>query len=229
MPTHVSSSAEAASLTPETPSRRARVAVAAGVALWAILVGAGVTQVFVFQSTPGTQDAAPSVWPTASRLERADGLNMLVMFVHPRCTCTRASLSELNAIMNMRGADTVATVVFLQPDGVSSDWTRTDTWETAGRIARTSRVVDRMGTEARRFGAHTSGHVVVYDRGGRRLFAGGITDGRGQAGDNVGRQSVLALLDSTTRLDHGHAVFGCALHDRVPRRARETSTGNPTS
>ena len=198
MQTHLSSPPEAVSLTSEALSRRARVAVAAGVAMWAILVGVGVTQVFVFQSMPGTQDVAPDVWPTASRLERADGLNMLVMFVHPRCTCTRASLSELNAIMKTRGDDTVATIVFLQPDGVSSDWTYTDTWEAAGRIAHTSRVVDRMGMEARRFGARTSGHVVLYNRSGRRLFAGGITDARGHAGDNVGRQSVLALLDSTT-------------------------------
>jgi len=46
----------------------------------------------------------------------------------------------------------------------------------------------------------------------------------------VGRQSVLALLDSNTPQDHGHAVFGCALHDRGAERALQTrATGNPAS
>ena len=67
--------------------------------------------------------------------------------------------------------------------------------------------------EARLFEARTSGHVVLYDAGGRLLFSGGITRARGHVGDNYGRQQVSSLLrNHTVRVADG-PVFGCPLED----------------
>ncbi len=108
-------------------------------------------------------------------------------------------------------ADTAATppsveVVFVGNTGDGRSW------DLAGRVQNTERLIDERGVEARRFGAMTSGYVVVYDAGGHLAFSGGITGSRGHVGDNVGRRQVLAVLhgDSTQPT---HAVFGCALHD----------------
>jgi hypothetical protein len=105
------------------------------------------------------------------------------------------------------------TVIFLHPPGVGTDWGQTDTWDAAGRIPGVSRVVDRDGTEAARFGARTSGHVVLYDSNDRLLFAGGITESRGHAGDNMGRREVERALATEPALFTRHEVFGCAFED----------------
>ena len=54
--------------------------------------------------------------------------------------------------------------------------------------------MDKEGSDAAALGATTSGQVMVYAVGGKLLFGGGITDGRGHEGDNAGSEAVLALL-----------------------------------
>ena len=72
-------------------------------------------------------------------------------------------------------------------------------------------VRDDEGLEAERFGASTSGQTVVYDSEGELLFTGGITGARGHAGDNLGRESVLELLNRGKAERSWTSVFGCRL------------------
>ena len=67
----------------------------AGIALWAIAVGVGVREIYAYSTEPGRQATAPGSWPEASQLRAPDGRPAIVMFVHPECPCTRASLAEL--------------------------------------------------------------------------------------------------------------------------------------
>jgi hypothetical protein len=156
----------------------------------------------------GPQGTAPAHFPASSTIAPTPGASTLVLFVHPKCPCSRATLSELNAVMNAPTPRVSAFVVFIRPNGVEPGWERTDTWNRAGEIPHTARIVDVDGAEARRFGALTSGQVVVYDPRGNLEFSGGITDSRGHAGDNVGRRAVLAALGGSAS-DRTHAVFGC--------------------
>jgi hypothetical protein len=189
--------------------------VAGGVFVWALLLLLGIKWVSDFERVPGALEAAPPTWPHESALSPQVGSSTLLMFVHPKCPCSRASLSELDAIMNSDPERTKAFVVFLRPKGAAADWERTDTWETAGTIPHTTRVVDRDGVEAGRFGAVTSGQVVLYDPLGHLEFSGGITESRGHVGKNVGRQTVLDLLTRAPTDRHEHAVFGCPLVETI--------------
>ena len=184
---------------------------------WAFAVGAGIERVWRYESTPGATAIGPQVWPVASRIEHRQGEPTLVMFVHPRCPCSRASLTELREIMARTGGHLHAHVLFLRPQGTDDVWERTPTWKAAQNIAGVTVSVDRDGAEAARFGATTSGHTVLYGPQGQLLFAGGITAARGHEGDNAGRQSLLALLKHKTA-DSAHQVYGCTLSDRVPQR-----------
>ena len=69
------------------------------------------------------------------------------------------------------------------------------------------------GVEARRFHGETSGHVVLYDPQGQRLFDGGITASRGHAGDSPGLGALLALLHKQTSRQWHTAIFGCRIRD----------------
>ena len=57
----------------------------------------------------------------------------------------------------------------------------------------------------------TSGQTLLYDEDGRLAFSGGITGARAHAGDNLGRQSLVALLNREPAKRSATNVFGCPL------------------
>ncbi|HTC21602.1 MAG TPA: hypothetical protein VK859_12185, partial [bacterium] len=85
----------------------------------------------------------------------------------------------------------------------------------ARRIPDTRVVIDLDGSEAARFGARTSGQVVLYDEGGRLLFNGGITEGRGHIGDNAGLQRIVSLVKTGRADKNDSLVFGCPLNAKA--------------
>jgi len=175
--------------------------------VWLGLIAAGGYELFVFETTAGAAGLGTSRWPDAVTLTRAPVGLTVVLFAHPGCACTRASLAELESSLADAPVRPRVIVAFVGP----TDPTASAAWQAAGRIAGAARV--RLGAaEARRFGARTSGHVAIYDETGALRFAGGVTGSRGHVGANVGRQAVRAALRGAPGLA-SHAVFGCALED----------------
>lgn len=180
-----------------------RVVLAAG--LWLALLGAIGYHSYAFETAPGAASPAPEHWPAGSAFAPARDRATLVMFAHPECPCTAASLAELTEIIAALAAPPRVIVAFTG----DRDPTTSTNWQAAGRIPGALRVHD-AGGEARLFGARTSGHVAVYDAGGTRRFTGGVTGSRGHVGDNIGRHAVLAALRGQPGETH-HLVFGCSL------------------
>jgi hypothetical protein len=196
---------------------RARIPIALGVLAWVAGIAWGLQKILDYSSTPGAAAEAPANWPGSALVSPQAGHVTLVMFIHPQCSCTRASLEELRTIVDSKRGAVSAWVVVLQPAGMSDEWAHSDTWETARAMPGINVVTDAKGAEADRFGVLTSGHTVVYDAAGRLLFTGGITAARGHVGDNAGRDRVVRLIE-TGHADAGtHEVYGCGLHDPQPR------------
>jgi hypothetical protein len=183
---------------------------AAVVSLWSIAVASGAYWLMAYQAVPGAHGRSPSDWPPDSTLRPASVRFTLLMFVHPHCPCSRASLTELNWIRTRAEQKLEPVVVFVVPPGACRSWGQSPLWhETVGcGVAVT---LDAGGREAGRFGARTSGQVLLYDASGRLIFAGGITDGRGHAGDNAGRRAVLECLCGENVGQLETPVFGCPL------------------
>ena len=187
---------------------------------YAGLIGLPVAALFVgsaallrFDHTPGPQQIAPAVWPMASRIERAAGRPGLLLFAHPLCGCTRATLEELAqlAARAMPGQSAPAiTVLFFRP-APSSGWEAPATWQQAASIAHSRVLWDDGGREARRFGARTSGLVLLYGADGKLLFRGGVTASRGHSGDNYGIRDLATALASGRAVREVRPVFGCGL------------------
>ena len=190
---------------------RASLLLCACVFLWMIGIGYGVNLLRAYESAPGAMGLTPMVWPKESRILRDPDRSSLLMLVHPQCSCTRASLDELRGIMSLSHGAVRAWVLVIKPAGADEHWERSATGAQAQAIPDVTVLPDDKGLEAARFGALTSGHVVLYDHGGRLLFSGGITGARGHEGDNVGRRRILGLLDRSITARTGHEVFGCPL------------------
>lgn len=194
----------------ESPLTRLRLA---ALVLWPTLVLSGFAVVTQHAYAPGRGADAPVTWPADAPFAHGDRPT-LVMLAHPRCPCTRAALAELARVMAATDGRLDARVLFLDPHDGDDAWRSSDLWDLARAIPGVQVEADPDGAVARRFGAHTSGQVVVYDARGTLVFAGGLTPGRGHEGDSDGKSllidGVLHGFDREGVTD----VFGCELHEK---------------
>jgi hypothetical protein len=178
--------------------------------IWAGTVGAMYQAVRRFETTPGRDAATRLSWPASSRILRAHDRWTLVMLIHPHCSCTRASLQELERIIEMSGPSLQTYVLVYRPADFQAGWEKTETFEAAKRLQRAHVIVDPDGREARLFGGFTSGQTFLYDREGALRFSGGVTSLRGHAGVNRGSMDVVEIVHAKAR-QGTHPVFGCAI------------------
>ena len=199
-------------------SRGVRALLLAG---WGAAVACGFVVLMGYQNAPGQPASPPATWPDDSALTPGAARGTLVLFAHPRCPCTRATMGELERIMRYARGQVEAYVVFVQPADYAAAWVRAHLWKRAEAIPGATPVRDPGGQETRRFGAFTSGQVLLYDAAHRLQFAGGITGSRGHEGNNKGRQAVLRWIQDGTADRTSTFVFGCALQP-APMNAWKT-------
>jgi hypothetical protein len=127
----------------------------------------------------GADAKAPVTWPRDTKLQRTGSLPTIVVFAHPQCPCTRATIEELAVVMAKVHGKATATVVFVRPDEFPAGWEKTDLWKSAARIPGVDVITDAGAVEAGRFDAQASGQTMFYDTQGVLKFSGGITEFRG--------------------------------------------------
>ena len=196
---------------------RTRLYCAALIPIWLSVVAVGMGSMAVYSTAPGSTGSTPSEWPKSSGLDRHSNLPTLVMIAHPRCVCTRASLQELEIILSRTGGRLRPYILFLHPKGEQKKWVESDLWQKANRLMGVNVRLDDNGREAAKFGAKTSGHVLLYSGAGKLMFSGGITALRGHGGANAGRSAVISLANSEAVDKPATPIFGCSISDPESR------------
>jgi hypothetical protein len=181
--------------------------------VWLGTILTGTFLMLAYANSAGPTGSPPMNWPAASQVRHDPKLPTLVMFLHPHCPCSRASVEELALLMAHCQERVDAHVLFLQPTVMPSNWPLTDLWRAAERIPGVTVHRDEDGREARLFHVETSGDTALYDSKGVLIFHGGITMSRGHSGDNLGRDVVQALLLGTPAQWTNTPVFGCSLFE----------------
>ncbi len=156
----------------------------------------------------------PYHWPVNSQVELNPSGATLVLFAHPRCPCTRATLTELQRILTHSPANVTTWVVFFRPLDAQPDWEQGNLWNAAAAIGGVHVIDDPGGALAERFHVFTSGQTLLYDSTGDLQFSGGITSARGHEGDNVGQTAIIQFLTQGSVSTHETPVFGCAIAAR---------------
>ena len=182
--------------------------------LWLAGIAAGMGVLFDYDATPGGAGDPPATWPEDSTIERPHDGPVLVVFAHPRCPCTRATLYELERL-RARCPTLCTQVVFCVPDAAPADWCQGELWRQAAAIPGVRLYRDEGCREIHRFRAVTSGQAVLYDGGGALTFTGGITASRGHAGDNAGVDAIVSLTAGAVPAVRRTGVYGCALEGRT--------------
>lgn len=177
------------------------------------LVGLEMSTMERYEHTAGEPAGSPQRWPRTSRIGRQDGHFTLVIFAHPECPCTRASLAELRELLSQTGRSVDTWIQFRRPGMRPAEAQATGLWRTAAGIPGVTLALDRDGNEIRTFGVSVSGQALLYDPAGRLVFNGGLTAARGREGANAGIEAMRRLLRGET-VASGPVrtpVFGCSL------------------
>jgi len=179
--------------------------------VWLASVLGGFGALAWYKAQPGPIGAIHKKWPDAVTISPDAFKYSLLIFAHPKCECSDATLEELANVIQESADRLNVRVFFYHPRGTTADWTRTALWEKANRIPGVEVYADEGGIMARFFGAKTSGQTYLYDTRGDLMFAGGITKNRGHIGDNKGRRAIAAVVKTGQPSSDFTNAFGCGL------------------
>jgi len=186
---------------------------------WLLAIGAGFAALVRYESRYVESSGVPKRFPADSRVRLHTSLPTLIMFAHPKCPCTRASVEELNRLLVQCSGRVSAQVWFFAPGQYPQEWAHSQLWHSVQAIPGVTAHEDADGAEAKRFGAASSGTVLLYDKNGQLLFCGGITAARGHVGNNAGKTAVISLANARRADIRSCPVYGCSLGD--PERTQE--------
>jgi hypothetical protein len=198
---------------------RVRALYVAAFLLWATCVGSGLARLWDYENGPGVAASAPGTWPENEVIPPPNRRATLVLLIHPQCSCSQATIAELERLQAHVDDEIDTYVLMLSPSGAGRDWVRSPLWRKAAAIRGVTIIADHGGRQAARFGGFTSGQALLYDASARLVFSGGITASRGHEGDNAGRSAIERLARQERADRRSTFVFGCALF------AAETSPG----
>lgn len=190
--------------------------------VWLLAVAGGLGYLMDYAGRPGERGEPSETWPAESRVRHSRIKPTLVLFAHPKCPCTRATIHELSRLLSRCHEQVDCQILFYQSENEGPEWAKTYCWRSAELIPGVKLIHDHEARLATRFGVRTSGHILLYDQSGRLMFEGGITPARGHEGANLGRDKLLALIDSCEQMQDAKSdgrvqtatnhVFGCPLH-----------------
>ncbi len=157
------------------------------------------------ETTPGVSAKAPA------RIDQKSERPRLMLFLHPECPCSRATVSELSRLMTDCKDRLETTAYVYSPHEMPADWAKGSLYRQVQGIPHVKVELDRDGERARQFGAQTSGQVLLYSSKGTLVFSGGITPGRAHEGDNDGCDAIAEYLKNGKAPTSRTPVYGCAL------------------
>jgi hypothetical protein len=195
-------------------------AVAIAATIWLAIVGAGLLKLSAYAYTPGPPARAGATWPSAAPFARDRARPTIVVFVHPYCSCSTATVGELAKLMAHEQGRVAVHVLVYQPRAERAAWSHTDLWRSAAAIPGVTVSSDVDGMTAQAFGALVSGQALLYGADGTLVFSGGITIARGHAGDSAGRIGIQSWLASSSVTKAPALavtpVFGCNIREEQP-------------
>ncbi|MGH7941332.1 MAG: hypothetical protein ACREFR_09700 [Limisphaerales bacterium] len=180
-------------------------------ALWLFAIGTATVSILDYENASGSVGSAPEQWVFGTPVPLDPTRDTLILFAHPRCPCTRATLEDLNRVLAQSNGRIAAHVLFFSPAHYPANWAHTELWRSAAAIPGVTVGEDTDNALAREYGAATSGYVLLYNPRGELLFRGGITGSGDHDGDNVAERAIISLATGGSATGTQTPVYGCSL------------------
>lgn len=189
------------------------------IALWLGAIGAGLGILADYSATPGLVGQVPTSWPDNAPINRDHLNHTIIVSVHPRCPCTRATLDELEGVLTQSQSTPLVIALIFEPSAdnpliserEAEEFARTSITKRLQRIPGVQCIADPDSQIAQSFGALTSGHTLIYTPQGKLAFSGGLTPTRAHTGPNTGSLALKEILQGQTPTREFAPVFGCPL------------------
>lgn len=198
---------------------------------WMLCVVGGFVTLWVHAARQGSLGGPISQWPAESTLPLHADLPTLVVFIHPECPCSRATLDHLRPLAE-RGDTSIVLVTMTPPVSESTLPRGVGCHQQIASLAESLNVVridDVGGGEAKRFEVTTSGTCFLFTPDSRSVFQGGVTSGRGHRGANAGLRMMSDRIGGKSHSAAAHPVFGCSLENETPSESpSETPSETPS-
>jgi hypothetical protein len=178
--------------------------------LWAVATALGFVILTGYENSWGRAAVAPSTLVASGFVNPGGDRQTLLLFAHPSCPCTMATIEELKQLLARRGSLVRAYALLLSPRTRPANWDDSRMRAELSRIPGMNVINDIDGSHAKRFEVHTSGQVLLYGVDGSLRFSGGITAARNHIGDNDGLAALVEAIDRNIPVKRS-PVFGCQL------------------
>jgi hypothetical protein len=178
---------------------------------WGLCALIGFWTLLNYELTPGKAISGQVQWPADSKVGRDRNKPTLVVFFHPLCPCSRASMAELEKLATDCPRDFVLEIVFVVPPELQEPWEQSRLVTAAYRLPDAHVWLDYQGAEAALFHASTSGETRFYSKDGQLLFQGGLTASRGHEGSNQNLEHLRASITGQSNELQTAPVYGCPL------------------
>jgi hypothetical protein len=190
-------------------SRKGAINLVAATALWMSCIAAGFGTLQQYSAKAGAAHP-PRNLEQFLAAHRQPGRPLLVMAVHPRCSCSEASLAEFGDLLARSRGACDALLLQYHPEQAGSDWPADASPRRLGGVP-VNVLLDRGGNIASALGAATSGHVVFADSHGALRYSGGLTASRGHRGRTPAQDAILGVLAGSKPALSFAPVYGCVL------------------
>jgi hypothetical protein len=187
---------------------------AAALLIWTGAVGLGFVLLLVYKHKPQSAGATPASLPILPEIAPSSDPMTLIVFAHPHCPCTRATFRQLDRLLVSAANRAALHVVLVDVADAPQKLADSPMARSAANIAGAKLHFDD-GELAKRFGVHTSGHVLLYDASGVLRFSGGLTPYRGHEGPclavDVLRGFLMESPQPPSDAPFQFPVYGCLL------------------
>ena len=146
-------------------------------------------------------------WPEGAPLTLDPARLSLLVFVHPQCRGTEATLQTLARVMERCAGHANVTIMLYEDPALLAHWKGGPTKAVAESIPGATVREDHLGEAASFFDVKTSGSALLFAPDGTLLYRGGITPALGE----VGEGEVLQTWLLEGRGVRHEPVFGCSL------------------
>ena len=148
-------------------------------------------------------------WPEGAPMTLDPARLTLLLFVHPQCRGTEATLQTLGHVMERCAGHANVTIMLYEDPALLAHWKGSPVKGEAESIPGATVRDDHLGETASFFDVTTSGSALLFAPDGTLLYRGGITPGLGQVGDGQVLETWLLEGRGVSR----EPVFGCSLKD----------------
>ena len=177
---------------------------------WCAAVGSGAVWLTRY-SFAGDLPVTSRGWPGLQAFSLDPSHPTLVLVLHPRCACSRASAEQLDRLVARHAGRFEVHVLFVIPTGEEASWSDTDLRTRVEAIPGVHVHLDMRGRDAALLAASRSGDTMLFSPTGDLLFRGGLTASRGHAGDSIGTDALSAVLSHGGKASVAPPIFGCGL------------------